>query len=109
MTEEELAKDRELVLEEYSAAKAALGPIERRLKRFYVACREIGVNAVAGAGNVSEPRLTNGEIEIGFAHDRFSPSDLMNESELKGLLMELEAARKRVYRAAQAKFDLKIY
>ncbi len=109
MSEEELARDRELVLEEYRDAKAALGPVERKLQRFYAACREIGVNASAGCGNVSEPRLVGGKIEVGFARDRFFLSDLLNEAELLALLIELEAARKRLIKAAEAKHDLKIY
>lgn len=109
MSPEDLNRDRELLIEEYEAAKAALGPIDRKLKRFYVACREIGANACESNGNVAVPRIENGKLAIGFAYNRFSPEDLMNAAELTALLVEQEKAWKRLRDAADAKHEARIY
>ncbi len=40
--------------------------------------------------------MTNGKIQIGYTRGSVIASDLLNESELKDLLLEREAAKKRL-------------
>lgn len=108
MSETEKAMDKLAVIEEYQNAKAQLTHIERRLKRFYVACREIGASADREGCNPSEPYLHCGKLEVGFTRDRFSPADLLNESELLALLLERQTARERCAAARKTKEDLGI-
>jgi len=82
MSDDEIARQELAAVKAYQAAKAKVTHIEQKLRRFFVACRELGNNVDLAAHRPTMPHLTGATISAGFIQDRFSLGDLMNESEL---------------------------
>jgi len=108
MSEEEKNRQIGEATTEYQTAKVEAGHLTHRIDKVFRAYREIGDTMDRDKGTISEPRLVDGSIAFGYTRSKVSASDLLNESELRSLLAERDAARERLAEARRVMESLGI-
>jgi hypothetical protein len=62
----------------------------------FSAYREAGNTMDRQKGTVQEPMLVDGKIKFGWGAENFSAADILNETDLKALIVERDTARQRL-------------
>ena len=107
MSGDEKAKQIGNAVSECQTAKVELAHICQKLERVQAAYRDAGEKPNKSDPDLFRMRLISGKIRFGEGSVG-SPSDLMNESEFTGLLLEYDTARKRVKGAVETLHSLGI-
>lgn len=110
MGEDEKAQQIGRAVSEYQTAKVDCAHIEQKVKRIFDTYQAAGdsMDSRKGSG-LGEARLENGKVKLAWwSPEKFSVSDLLNETDLAVVLAERDKARERLERAKKVMVSLGI-
>lgn len=109
MNVEETALQIGQAVQTYQKAKVECAAIEEKIARVFSSYLEAGVSMDKSRGTISEPRIINGKLQLGwYNRDRFSMDHLLNEEQLTALILERDHAREKLNEAKAAMNELGI-
>jgi hypothetical protein len=109
MSEEEKALQIGQAVQTYHRAKVECASIEEKIERVFSSYLEAGASMDKSRGTISEPRIINGKLQLGwYSRERFSMDHLLNEEQLTALILERDAAREKLNEAKVAMNELGI-
>lgn len=109
MNVEETALQVGQAVQTYQKAKVECAAIEEKIARVFSSYLEAGTSMDKSRGTISEPRIINGKLQLGwYNREKFSMDHLLNEEQLTTLILERDQARAKLDEAKAAMNELGI-